>query len=140
MAYEPTAWVDDAEPDLEASNLNKIEQGIADAHTAAAAAQTAANGKASAADIPTADTITGATTVGKEVIKAANESAARAAIGAGTSTLALGTTSTTAAAGNHTHTVANITGLQDALDGKVSTADFAAAIARIEALETPSGE
>ncbi|CAM5400562.1 hypothetical protein [Corynebacterium variabile] len=143
MAYEPTDWVDDAEPDLEAANLNKIEQGIKAAHDAAVAAQSTADGKADPDDIPTAptaDTLSGATTVGRAVVKAATESAARSAIGAGTSNLALGTTSATAAAGDHTHTVADVTGLQDALDGKVSTADFAAAIARIDALETPSGE
>jgi hypothetical protein len=143
MAYEPTAWANDSAPDLEADNLNKIEQGIKSAHDAAAAAQSTADGKADPDDIPaapTADTLSGATTVGKNVLKASDATAARSAIGAGTSNLALGTTGTTAAAGNHTHTVANVTGLQDALNGKVSTEDFAAALARIDALEAPSGE
>lgn len=146
MAYEPTEWVNDASPDVEASNLNKIEQGIKDAHDAAAAAQSTANGKADPDDIPTvpaaptADTLSGATTVGKNVLKASDAAAARSAIGAGTSNLALGTTGTAAAAGNHTHTVDNVTGLKGALDGKVSTEDFAAALARIDALEAPSGE
>ena len=54
MAYEPTDWVDDAEPDLEAANLNKIEQGIKAAHAAAAAAQSTADGKVSTADFAAA--------------------------------------------------------------------------------------
>ena len=32
MAYTKTAWVNDSEPAINAANLNKIEQGIADAH------------------------------------------------------------------------------------------------------------
>lgn len=47
----------------------------------------------------TAD-ISDATTVGKAVLKAADAAAARTAIGAGTSNLAIGTTGSTAAAGN----------------------------------------
>lgn len=51
----------------------------------------------------TASQISDATTVGRNVLKAADAATARQAIGAGTSNLALGTTSSTAAAGNHTH-------------------------------------
>ena len=29
--YEPTTWVNDSEPDLDAANLNKVERGIKDA-------------------------------------------------------------------------------------------------------------
>ena len=32
MAYTKTTWVNDSEPAINAANLNKIEQGIADAH------------------------------------------------------------------------------------------------------------
>ena len=32
MAYEKTTWVNDSKPAISAENLNKIEQGIADAH------------------------------------------------------------------------------------------------------------
>jgi hypothetical protein len=53
---------------------------------------------------PTAANISDATAVGRNVLKATDAAAARSAIGAGTSDLALGTTSSTAAAGNHTHT------------------------------------
>lgn len=52
----------------------------------------------------TADGISDATTTGKAVIRATDAAAARTAIGAGTSSLALGTTGATAAAGDHTHT------------------------------------
>lgn len=54
--------------------------------------------------------ISDATTVGQALIKAVDQAAARAAIAAGTgngtSNLALGTTGTTAAPGNHTHAAA----------------------------------
>lgn len=57
----------------------------------------------------TSDDITDATTTGKAVLTAASVAAARTAIGAGTSSLALGATGTTAAAGNHTHTATQVT-------------------------------
>lgn len=55
-----------------------------------------------------ADSITDATTVGKALIRAADAAAGRSAIGAGTSNLALGTTSSTAKAGDYQPTAANI--------------------------------
>ncbi|HEJ7283129.1 TPA: FMN-binding protein [Serratia marcescens] len=56
------------------------------------------------------DDITGATTTGKALMKAADAAAARTAIGAGTgnSNLVIGTSSTQAKAGNYQPTVANI--------------------------------
>ena len=36
MAYTKTKWVNDSEPAINAANLNKIEQGIADAHAVVA--------------------------------------------------------------------------------------------------------
>lgn len=56
----------------------------------------------------TSGQVTDTTTVGRAVMTAATAAAARTAIGAGTSSLALGTTDTTAAAGDHTHTPAQI--------------------------------
>lgn len=56
----------------------------------------------------TAADITDATVVGRNVLKAADASAARTAIGAGTSNLAVGTTSTTAKAGNYVPTSAEV--------------------------------
>lgn len=96
-----------------------------------------AGGKADTSHTHTASQISNATTVGRNVLTASSQSAARSAIGAGTSNLSLGTTSSTAAAGNHTHTASSIgaapashqheirhvTGLGDALDEKVSWDD-----------------
>lgn len=58
----------------------------------------------------TAADISDASTVGRNVLKAADATAARTAIGAGTSSLALGTTGTTAMAGNKTFAFSEITG------------------------------
>lgn len=69
----------------------------------------------------TASTISDSTTVGRAVLTAVDAAAGRAAIGAGTSSLALGATGSTAAAGNHTHAIADTSGLQSALDGKASS-------------------
>ena len=97
--------------------------------------QGALDGKAEASHTHTASQISDATTTGKNVLTASSQSVARSAIGAGTSNLAIGTTSTTAAAGDHTHTPASIgaapaththttaqvTGLETALSGKANT-------------------
>jgi len=56
----------------------------------------------------TASQISDATTVGRSVLTAADAATARTAIGAGTSSLALGTTSTTAKAGNYQPAASNI--------------------------------
>ena len=104
MAYEPTEWQNDAAPDIDADNLNKLEQGAQaaaktadDAKSAAAAAKKTADAAApkdhthSYNDLtdkpaaPTADTLSGATDIGKAVVKAEDAAAARKAIGAGTS-------------------------------------------------------
>ena len=55
-----------------------------------------------------ADSITDATTIGKALIRAVDAAAARSAIGAGTSNLALGTTSSTAKAGDYQPASTNI--------------------------------
>ncbi|GGN40493.1 hypothetical protein FHR83_007026 [Actinoplanes campanulatus] len=52
---------------------------------------------------PTASQISDSTATGRAVLTAADAAAARTAIGAGTSSLALGETDSTAAAGDHTH-------------------------------------
>lgn len=56
-----------------------------------------------------ADDIVGASTVGKNVIKAADAAAARTAIGAGTSSVVVGTGATNAKAGNYAPTWAEVT-------------------------------
>ena len=77
---------------------NKITAALEEIRTAVDAAEKVP--KAPAA--PTADTLGGATATGKKLMKAADEKAARDAIGAGTgnSNLALGTTATTAMKGD----------------------------------------
>lgn len=56
-----------------------------------------------------ADAITDATTTGKSVLRATDAAAARTAIGAGTSNLAIGTTASTAKAGNYVPAWADVT-------------------------------
>lgn len=59
---------------------------------------------------PTAANISDATAVGRSVLTAVDAAAARTAIGAGTSNLAIGTTSTTAKAGNYVPAWTEVTG------------------------------
>ena len=56
----------------------------------------------------TSASITDATTTGRDVLTATDAANARSVIGAGTSNLTLGATASTAAAGNHAHTKADI--------------------------------
>lgn len=75
--------------------------------------QSALDGKAASSHAHTASQVSDATPVGRLVMTATDAAAARTAIGAGTSSLALGSTSTTAAAGNHTHAgYATLTGAE----------------------------
>ena len=66
--------------------------------------------KALASHTHDADDITDATATGKSVLRATDAAAARSAIGAGTSNLALGSTGTTAKAGNWFPSFAEVTG------------------------------
>lgn len=86
---------------------------------------------------PTAASISDATATGRSILTATDATAARTAIGAGTSNLALGTTSTTAKAGDYAPTKTDVglgnvdntsdtnkpvsTATQTALDSKLST-------------------
>lgn len=54
------------------------------------------------------ENITDVTPIGKNLLLAETQTLARAAIGAGTSNLDIGTSSTQAAAGNHTHSAGQI--------------------------------
>ena len=65
-------------------------------------------GKADTVHTHPASQISDSTATGRSLITAADAAAARTAIGAGTSSRALGTTDSTAAAGNHTHTPASL--------------------------------
>ena len=72
---------------------------------------------------PTAANISDASAIGRTVLTSADAGAVRSAIGAGTSSLELGTSASQAAAGNHTHNnYATVTALN-------------ALTARVEALE-----
>lgn len=85
MAYTPTVWEDGDV--ITAAKLNKNENRT----------------------IESAD-ITDATATGRNLITAATQAAARTAIGAGTSSLALGTTASTAKAGNYAPAWDEVTG------------------------------
>lgn len=65
--------------------------------------------------------ITDATAVGRNVLKAADAAAARTAIGAGTSSLALGATASTALAGNTSIPAATAAGTRAQLDAGTDT-------------------
>lgn len=109
---------------------------------------TEVNGKAEKSDIPTvppaptADTLSGATATGKAVLKATDASAARSAIGAGTSSLKVGTAATDAKAGDYVPAWAEVTGKPTipSVSGLAKQADLDALSARVAALETPAGE
>lgn len=109
---------------------------------------TEVNGKAEKSDIPdvpsapTADTLSGATATGKAVLKAVDAAAARSAIGAGTSSLKVGTAATDAKAGDYVPAWAEVTGKPTipSVSGLAKQADLDALVARVEALETPAGE
>ncbi|GFG83399.1 hypothetical protein [Mycolicibacter algericus] len=73
-----------------------------------------------------ADSISDATTVGKALIRAVDAAAARTAIGAGTSNLALGTTSSTAKAGDYQPSAANISDSTSAGRALLTAASVAA--------------
>lgn len=71
--------------------------------TAAAPTVPGLAGKANTSHTHTAANISDSTATGRSVLTATDAAAARTAIGAGTSSLIIGTTASTAAAGNHTH-------------------------------------
>src|SRR5690606_3583205 len=104
MPYTPQEWNnDDPTTPLSAARLTHIEEGIADATDAAEAAPAWGD----LTGIPAA--LTSPPAAGTPGIRA------------------LGTGATQAAAGNHTHTIANVANLQDALDGKQAAGSYAAA-------------
>jgi hypothetical protein len=76
---------------------------------------------------PTAANISDSTVTGRSVITAADSAAARTAIGAGTSNLTIGTTSTTAKAGDYQPTASNISDSTATGRSVITAADAAAA-------------
>lgn len=101
------AWQDSAAGEVKWADVTGKPATFAP--TIGTTATTAMAGNTPIPAAPTADTLSGATAVGKSVMKATDAAAARSAIGAGTSNLALGTTATTAAAGNHIHSYNDLT-------------------------------
>ena len=87
----------------------------------------------------TVEQITNATTVGRNVLKATDAAAARTAIGAGTSDLTIGTTSSTAKAGNYQPTAANITDATTVGRNVLKATDAAAARSAIGAAAVGEG-
>lgn len=118
MAYEPNEWADGAEGEtpITAERLNKMEQGILDAQNPAATTWGNLSGKP-ATFAPTTGTTAGTALAGN------------------TALLKVGTGAADAKAGNYTPTVANVTGLQAALDAKATAAALTALEARVAALE-----
>lgn len=92
-----------------------------EAAVAAPVAYEDVTGKPTIPAAPTADTLSGATAVGKSVIKAEDAAAARAAIGAGTSNLKIGTGAGDALAGNTTIPAATAAGTRAQLDAGTDT-------------------
>lgn len=96
-------------------SLVKADVGLANvdnttdaAKPVSSATQTALNGKAATVHTHTASQISDSTATGRSVVTATDAAAARTAIGAGTSNLAIGTTGSTAKAGDYQPTAANI--------------------------------
>lgn len=83
--------------------------------------------KAATVHTHTMSQISDSTATGRALLAAADAAAARTAIGAGTgsSNLAIGTTGTTAKAGNWFPALAEVTGLQSALDAKQAAGNYA---------------
>lgn len=95
--------------------LTKADIGLANADNTSdankpisTATQTALDGKAATVHTHTASQISDSTTTGRAVLSAADATAARVAIGAGTSSLVLGTTAGTAKAGDYAPTKADV--------------------------------
>ena len=75
-----------------------------------------------------AEAITDSTTIGRAVLKATDAAAARTAIGAGTSNLTIGTTASTAKAGNYTPSWADVTGKPTVIAAGTTAAEARSAI------------
>lgn len=121
----------DTKPSPE-KRLDHMEAGIEEALAASIGGSVSVawddiTGKPTIPAAATVDNLGGAGAAGKAVMKAADAAAARTAIGAGTSNLKVGTTASDAKAGNYKPTLAEI--------GAASQVDFAALVARVEALE-----
>jgi len=92
----------------------------------ASAVATALSGKANVSHTHPISQISDATAVGVSLMGATDAAAARTAIGAGTSDLALGSTASTAKPGNYQPAVGDIPGFNSAVNALISAASFSA--------------
>ena len=134
MAYTKTIWqIDDV---ITADKLNNIEEGIKSVEDNGLTIGTTASTAKAGNYQPTTANISDASTIGKTILTASDATAVRTTIGAGTGTsnLAIGTTASTAAAGNHNHAItANVdSGLGASANLQAA---FVALSARVKALE-----
>lgn len=100
--------------------------------TAAAPTVPGLAGKANTTHSHVATDISNSTAIGRTVLTAADATAVRTAIGAGTSSLAIGTTGTTAMAGNKTFTAANVGAVAktgDTMTGALTLSSWQAGLA-----------
>ena len=127
MAYTPQTWTDgSSSTPLSAARLNHMESGIASAAATADAARPATWK-------PASTDITDSTATGRSVLTAASAAAARGAIGAGTSSLVLGSASDTAKPGDYQPTSTDVSDATDVGRTLMTAADAAAARAAIGA-------
>lgn len=133
MAYEKLnlktgdEWSDEA--------IAHIEDGIATADSAASKSLTAD----STLDM---QKIGETTAHSRDVMRSDSAAKTREVIGAGTSSLTIGTTSDTAAAGDHKHSYDELTDTPTipSVSGLVSQEDFDALAERVAAIESADGE
>lgn len=110
---DPGDGAGDGTGDVLWSDLNPVLDGkapVSHDHTIAQVAglQDELDGKSSSGHSHPSTDISDATATGRSVLTAESQAAARQAIGAGTSDLTLGTSSSTAARGDHSHTAAEV--------------------------------
>lgn len=116
----------DSAPDL-LDTLGELAAALGDDPDFATTITTQIAGKADAVHTHTASQISDSTETGRAVLTAASETAARTAIGAGTSSLVIGTTSTTAKAGDYQPTALNISDATATGRALITTASAATA-------------
>ena len=107
--------------------LNELAAALGDDPNFAATVNASIAGKAPLSHTHTAAQISDATALGRTLLAVADAAAARTAIGAGTSNLAIGTTAATAKAGNYQPTAADISNATAVGRSVLTAADAAAA-------------
>jgi hypothetical protein len=107
--------------------LANVDNTADSAKPVSTATQTALNGKSNTGHTHAAAEISDSTTVGRSVLTAVSAAEARSAIGAGTSSLSIGTTAATAKAGDYQPTAANISDSTSTGRSVLTAADPAAA-------------